>query len=465
MVVQQTGVLEINYCPCNGCDRILVELEKFLEVQQIDRDAEKHKASILVTGDPYKVTKELKKHGKKFEYFERTSAMNNQEMQIVLPPNPVPGILDPHVEAPNSGVLKMNYCPCIGCDGILVELENFHGVQRIDRDAESHKVSIFVTGDPYRVTKVLKKHDKKFEYFEKSPPMNNQEMRLVIPPKPFQVVAQPPGYGFTGIPLEDLEIDETIVKKTRICCPKCNHELELKRYNKRFACDGCKEDGFGSRYRCKDCDYSLHEECASPKPTISPDFLQGSAFEFCHQPCSTCARPCYACGKAIRGYFYRCKSKELDLHPYCSNLKRNLYGMDFVHHDNEISSSSKCVCCEKKMRWGTKKKNSGSCSYISTCKKYHFHVYCITEMLHEAWKEGAINVSTDGMSMPPEKMDLQLRKPNNSNRSGGRFGEILKTLSTFLGTIIGILLGDPTGALMPVLIEFFLNTLPKLLSK
>ncbi|CAL5363636.1 unnamed protein product [Camellia sinensis] len=449
MVVQQTGVLEINYCPCKGCDRILVELEKFLEVQQIDRDAEQHKASILVTGDPYNVTKALKKHGKKFEFFERTSAMNNKEMQIVLPPNPVPGILDPHVEAPNSGVLKMNYCPCIGCDGILVELENFHGVQRIDRDAESHKVSIFITGDPYRVTKVLKKHDKMFEYFEKSPPMNNQEMRLVIPPKPFQVVAQPPGYGFTGIPLEDLEIDEMIVKKTRVCCPKCNHELELKRYNKRFACDGCKEDGSA---RLLNLPFRL---------TFSKDL----PLNFVINHAQHVQGPCYACGKAIRGYFYRCKSKELDLHPYCSNLKRNLYGMDFVHHDNEISSSSKCVCCEKKMRWGTKTKNSGSCSYISTCKKYHFHVYCITEMLHEAWKEGVINVSTNEMSMPPEKMDLQLRKPNNSNRSGGRFGEILKTLSTFLGTIIGILLGDPTGALLPVLVEFFLNTLPKLLSK
>ncbi|CAL5363637.1 unnamed protein product [Camellia sinensis] len=427
MVVQQTGVLEINYFPCKGCDRILVELEKFLEVQQIDREAEKHKASILVTGDPYKVMKALKKHGKKFEYFERTSAMNNQEMQIVLPSNPVPGILDPHMEAPNSGVLKMNYCPCIGRNGILVELEKFYGVQRIDRDAESHKVSIFITRDPYGVTKVLEKHDKKFEYFEKSPPMNNQEMRLVIPPKPFQVVAQPSGYGFTGM--------------LRLAfAAQSAHELELKWYNKWFACDGCKEDGFGSRHRCKDCDYSLHEECVSPKPSISPDLLQGSVFEFFHQSCSTCARPCYACGKAICVYFYRCKSKELDLHPYCSNLKRNLYGMDFVHHDKEISSSSRCVCCEKKMLWGTKTKNS-------------------------AWKEGVINVSTNEMGMPPEKMDLQLRKPNNSNRGGGRFGEILKTLSTFLGTIIGILLGDPTGALMPVLIEFFLNTLPKLLSK
>ncbi|GMP23003.1 hypothetical protein CsSME_00000771 [Camellia sinensis var. sinensis] len=96
MAVQQTGVLEINCCSCKGCDKMLVELEKFLEVQQIDRDAEKHKASILVTGDPYKVTKALRKYGKRFEYFE--PAMNNQEMQIVLPPNPVPGILDPQIE-------------------------------------------------------------------------------------------------------------------------------------------------------------------------------------------------------------------------------------------------------------------------------------------------------------------------------------------------------------------------------
>ncbi|CAL5363641.1 unnamed protein product [Camellia sinensis] len=279
----KTGVLEIYYCPCQGCNKILVELGKFLEVQQIDRDAEKHKASILVTGDPYKVTKALKRDGKRFEYFERTLAMN-------------------------------------------------------------------------KVTNALKKHGKKFEYFEKSPPMNNLEMRLVIPQKLFQVVARPPGYGFTGIPLEDLEIDETIVKKTRVCCPKCNHELELKRYNKWFACDGCKRTGLDQDTDVRTVTIAYTRSARLLNLPFRLTFSKELPLNFVINHAQHVQGPCYACGKAICGYFYRCKSKELDLHTYCSNLKRNLYGMDFVYHYNEISSSSKCVCCEKKMRWGEQKR-------------------------------------------------------------------------------------------------------------
>ncbi|KAA8539452.1 hypothetical protein F0562_026144 [Nyssa sinensis] len=41
--------------------------------------------------------------------------------------------------------------------------------------------------------------------------------------------------------------------------PKHQHELELQSDNKRFTCDGCKEQGFGPRHRCERCDYDLHK--------------------------------------------------------------------------------------------------------------------------------------------------------------------------------------------------------------
>jgi hypothetical protein len=30
-----------------------------------------------------------------------------------------------------------------------------------------------------------------------------------------------------------------------------------------FRCDGCGCDGFGLRYRCGECDFDLHEHCAT----------------------------------------------------------------------------------------------------------------------------------------------------------------------------------------------------------
>ncbi|KAK2633715.1 hypothetical protein Ddye_028507 [Dipteronia dyeriana] len=39
-----------------------------------------------------------------------------------------------------------------------------------------------------------------------------------------------------------------------------DQELELKSYGKVYICNGCKELGIGSRYRCKQCDFDLHED-------------------------------------------------------------------------------------------------------------------------------------------------------------------------------------------------------------
>ena len=66
------------------------------------------------------------------------------------------------------------------------------------------------------------------------------------------------------------------------------HELELKNYQKPYICDGCKEDGFGKRYRCEECDYDLHEDCMFNKSTTTHKFFKESTFKFYDKPPRKC---------------------------------------------------------------------------------------------------------------------------------------------------------------------------------
>ncbi|KAL7253153.1 hypothetical protein ACSBR1_007641 [Camellia fascicularis] len=370
-------------------------------------------------------------------------------------------------------VIKMKInCECDGCQGKLEGYRNILGVKSVDVDDEEKKVTISIIGDPKKVVEKLKKQKKTFELIEQTLPIKKQEMQIVLQnPVPeikkqeMQIVLQNP------VPeIHDrrvvaqqpaLEIDKSIVKKTQGCCPKHGYKLEKKSYNKRFTCDGCKEKGCGSGYRCEHCDYELHEECMSLEHSISPEIFPRSTFEFCHQPSSTHPRSCDACGNYIKGYLYACNARNLALHPCCSNLKANLCigGMDFILH-NKVSSSSKCKRCNQK----TPKTRNPCCSYVSTCNKYHFHVYCITQMVHEAWTNGDIDGSTDDFAMTLEKMDLKPVETKNRN-SGSGGNNIWRTISIFISTIAACLLGDPTGVLVPLFLGFFIKSIPKLLPK
>ncbi|KAL7253151.1 hypothetical protein ACSBR1_007639 [Camellia fascicularis] len=357
-------------------------------------------------------------------------------------------------------VIKMNiHCKCYGCQDKLEGYRKILGVESVDVDDKEKQVTISIIGDPKKVIEMLEKQKKAFELFEQTSPIKNQEMQIVLHnPVPEihdrRMVDQQPA----------LEIDKSFVKKTQGCCPKHGYKLEKKSYNKRFTCDGCKQKGFGSGYRCEHCDYELHEECMFPEHSISPEIFPRFIFEFCHQPSSTHSRSCDACGNYIEGYFYACDARNLALHPCCSNLKANLCisGMDFILH-NKVSSSSKCKRCNQKTPLGTKTRNPG-CSYVSTCKKYNFHVYCITQMVHEAWMNGDIDGSTDDFAMALEKMDL---KPvETKTRNGGSGGNnIWTTISIFICTIAACLLGNPTAVLVPLFLGFFIKSIPKLLPK
>ncbi|KAI9156266.1 hypothetical protein LWI28_003250 [Acer negundo] len=53
-----------------------------------------------------------------------------------------------------------------------------------------------------------------------------------------------------------------------------HHELELKSYTKSYTCDGCKEFGFGSRFRCEQCNFDLHKECTHADQTTRHEFFK-----------------------------------------------------------------------------------------------------------------------------------------------------------------------------------------------
>ncbi|XP_059628147.1 uncharacterized protein LOC132270939 [Cornus florida] len=229
------------------------------------------------------------------------------------------------------------------------------------------------------------------------------------------------------------------------------HDLELKKYNKPFICSGCKEMGYGHRFRCESCDYELHKECKEcliSKHEISHEIFKECTFKFFDKLSD---KVCDACGKDICGFAYHSEAegKSLDLHPCCSNLKSKICmdGYDFELHEEVLS---KCKWCNKKDLQGSKKGvNISGWSYISARKRCHFHVYCVTEMVREAWRQGLID-NIDSMAL--KKMNPQVVV--NSNRvDGRRESEIGRKPMKFLKAIIGFLLGDPTMILGSVLVD------------
>lgn len=234
-----------------------------------------------------------------------------------------------------------------------------------------------------------------------------------------------------------------------------DHELKLKNYKKPYKCDGCKEQGFGPRYRCEceDCDYELHKDCMFNTPTTSHDFFPGSTFKFFDKPpkncnCDKCKISCDACGKEINGFVYHCEEHKngRDLHPCCRNLKEKMTigEVKFSLHEKVMS---KCIWCKSKTLKGTRSKIRGW-SYMSECNNYHFHVYCVTEMTVEGWKTADCN---ENKALALENMELPLQRRTNGGPRGGKYWKIVKI---FLTTIAAILLGDPTIALTSFVFDF-----------
>ncbi|PIA39087.1 hypothetical protein AQUCO_02700337v1 [Aquilegia coerulea] len=218
------------------------------------------------------------------------------------------------------------------------------------------------------------------------------------------------------------------------------HNLKLLCDKTPYKCDGCKEPGWGPRYRCEDCNFDLHKECALYSSSMSHPFYKNRSFEFLESPI-TYNRYCNACGRDILGFVYHCYATGHDLHPLCANLPCTLQadGVELRLHDK---LSSKCGKCRTRTLWG----NVRGWSYRSSTG-YEFYVSCVKKMAVENWEkkyfgEGEKNDLAMEITNPT---NFQLTNIRGSNSGKGMISKCWKIAKVVISLLFSILTGDPIG--------------------
>ncbi|KAI3448064.1 hypothetical protein Pfo_004729 [Paulownia fortunei] len=225
-----------------------------------------------------------------------------------------------------------------------------------------------------------------------------------------------------------------------------NHSLKFHYTEAPFKCDGCKEVGIGSSYKCGGaaCDFDLHTHCAIPSPSITHPFYTKCSFQFLSRPPGQEARYCNACEKAVTGFVYHCKSCGFDLHPCCAKLPTVLDDGDIKLYLYRTVSAP-CHRCGRKGR---------SWSYRSSCKKYNLHVACVKEMLVDSWHElydgsggGAGGNYYTGSRKSESRipsLKATLETHSNHTKSKGKAQKCCEVAGLALQFVVSAVLGDPT---------------------
>ncbi|KAG7035100.1 hypothetical protein SDJN02_01895, partial [Cucurbita argyrosperma subsp. argyrosperma] len=219
------------------------------------------------------------------------------------------------------------------------------------------------------------------------------------------------------------------------------HKLKFEYSESPFMCDGCKEVGIGSRYKCTVCNFDLHVHCAIPFPSISHPFYTKCSFQFMSHPPGDTPRFCNACGKDVTGFIYHCKLCGFDLHPCCAKLPMALSdGAIKLYLYKKVSAS--CHRCGRK---------GGSWSYRSSCKKYNLRVACVKDMLVESWHELYFGHGKG------TKLEMRIPSLNNTlqthhNKGKGKMKRCCDMAGMAVQSVISALLGDPTALIAGVIV-------------
>ncbi|KAF8402895.1 hypothetical protein HHK36_010987 [Tetracentron sinense] len=227
-----------------------------------------------------------------------------------------------------------------------------------------------------------------------------------------------------------------------------SHPLIYEPNRAPYKCNGCKEPGFGPTYLCehRDCNFNLHVPCARASGSTVHSFYEDCEFIFYTQAPGGSRRHCDACTKDIKGFVYHCEEKGYDLHPSCAYLPLALESSE-VKLDLTMKIKSKCGRCRsRKLR----EKVTGW-SYMSTCRKYEYHVSCVKDMIVENWKRGHyfvhLSAGFDTSSLALESVDpiLKVTLQSGGRSSGWSIRKYRKIAKMVLKFIISALLGDPTS--------------------
>ncbi|CAA0826444.1 Cysteine/Histidine-rich C1 domain family protein [Striga hermonthica] len=214
-----------------------------------------------------------------------------------------------------------------------------------------------------------------------------------------------------------------------------HHKLKYHRAEAPFKCDGCKEIGIGSAYKCgaAACDYDLHTHCAVPSPSIAHPFYTGCSFQFLSRPPGTEARYCNACERPVTGFLYHWSSSEARqpggpslVRPWPVKWQLLIVTSIYLIH----------VRCGRKGR---------SWSYRSSCKKYNLHVACVKDMLVDSWHELYDGVSySDKSERRVPSLKATLEAHTTHKRPKGKAQKCCEVAGLALQFVVSAVLGDPT---------------------
>ncbi|KAJ1290224.1 hypothetical protein BS78_02G226600 [Paspalum vaginatum] len=178
------------------------------------------------------------------------------------------------------------------------------------------------------------------------------------------------------------------------------HRLSRFDFPYLFLCVGCKEYGAGKRFMCQACGFQLHEFCA-----LAPPSLHDHPFHPKHRHLLFFAKPaggflrckCDICGKAVRGFSFRCASCGFDMHPCCAAMARRLelpavheHPLLLMPQDGGSAAAETSFVCQVCRRT----KRSGQHVYQCLPCGYYLHARCAKDMVNGLYAHGIV---------PPEK--------------------------------------------------------------
>nr|XP_023902002.1 uncharacterized protein LOC112013858 [Quercus suber]XP_023904761.1 uncharacterized protein LOC112016429 [Quercus suber]POE45064.1 hypothetical protein CFP56_24996 [Quercus suber]POE48585.1 hypothetical protein CFP56_77679 [Quercus suber] len=235
---------------------------------------------------------------------------------------------------------------------------------------------------------------------------------------------------------------------TEIQHPSHRHRLTLfTSIQTSFQCDGCKERGLESCYKCNEgnCNFHLHGDCAFASgfgPIFHP-FFKNCIFTF-HGEYQADNRNCVACGKEVGGFMYESSSNEaLVLHPCCLKLPHSKTTSDHgvkVTLRKQVSLMRKCqICNRRKLR-----ENIKGWAYVSDCGKHRYHVACVKDMIFNNLHNVQVLAPTEGSNTSTLSLQVQRSVFNvkNFRKYGGRIIKLIVEviISAIFGDAISIIL-------------------------
>ena len=159
---------------------------------------------------------------------------------------------------------------------------------------------------------------------------------------------------------------------------------------------GCKEKGLGNCYQCEDaenCEYRLHQKCCdlseSGCSSLIFTFLKSKKCDFVFQKEAVGGghRGCDACGKEVKGWFYKCKicKKPHYLHPCCAHLPIKLQEGKKEEIVLYLKAKTSSTCQQCKMENVALGVNGWF--YVSNCGKHCYHIGCVMDMAMESFNK------------------------------------------------------------------------------